>query len=135
MRENIIVAIVDDAILDMWVKMPYLQSKPDGRWGFFNEFIVNYPVCGVSRANIFTGRRRANLEGLYWHGPCDDLTTGTMAKWNQDLSPNHHYPKWLKDAGYYNGMLHKWLNVYPYTQGDGYIPAGYDFWRGGTGRQ
>lgn len=129
LRKNIILWIIDDAIMDMWVKFQYLMSFPDGHWLYNPRYFVNYPVCGVSRANILTGRRRRNLEGLFWHGQCDDLSPGTMARWNLDLSPVHHYPYWLQKVGYHTACLGKWLNQYPYTQGDTYIPPGWDHWK------
>ncbi len=135
-RENVVLIIVDDALLDIWARMTYLDSLPDGHWVKFSRAVVNYPVCAISRANIFTGRRRSNLganppsDSPYYHGgPADSSVVGTMAHWDANLGGEHMMPRWLQNAGYFTACYGKYLNIYPWNKGDSYIPIGWNDWK------
>ena len=129
-RENVVLIVVDDAIGDMWSKMTYLDSLPDGRWAKFPNAVVNYPLCGPSRLTLWTGRYNHHLDGMYWHGePGDTAVTGTLAHWDNTVGPTHMFPEWIRKAGYHNACIGKYLNIYPWSRGDAYIPAGWHEWK------
>lgn len=106
-----------------------------GTWHLFSRCIVNYPVCGVDRSIILTGKRQPNLvpgvvDGCYYHGgPADTATTGTMAYFDANVGGAHMLPRWLQTAGYWTGAYGKYLNVYPWSKGDAYISVGWNDWR------
>lgn len=130
-RENIVLIVVDDPTYDTFAQMSYLESNPDGRWAKFTRAVINYPVCGVSRASILSGRRQANLGGLYYHGQAGDAAvSGTVAHWDTDTASTNLFPSWLHKAGYRVGLVGKYLNLYPFGKGDAYIPAGWSKWNG-----
>lgn len=122
--------VVDDAILDMWVKMTYLDSLPDGRWAKFSNCVVNYPLCGPSRLTLWTGRYNHHLDGMYHHGDANEAAVaGTLAHWDNTVGPEHMLPRWLQKAGYHNACIGKYLNVYPWGRGDLYEPVGWHDWK------
>lgn len=103
-------------------------------WVKFNRLIPNTPVCAVSRGNIWTGRRTANLGGWWRHGLSGDAAVaGTTAYWDTQAgggdSGRNVFPSWLQRAGYHTAMVGKYLNGYPFARGDSYIPFGWNEWR------
>lgn len=103
-------------------------------WTKFANMVPNTPICAVSRANIFTGRRTANLGGFWRHGNSQDAAVvGTCAYWDIQAggadSGRNMFPHWLQRAGYHTAMVGKYLNGYPFGRGDSYIPIGWNEWR------
>jgi N-acetylglucosamine-6-sulfatase len=120
-RLNIVVILTDDQSFDTFpshpAALPWLQSQvedPDGHWLWFTNAFIQTPLCCPSRATILSGRYsrhthvRTNDDGARF----DD--TQTIATW-------------LHGAGYFTGLIGKYLNRYPFGRGP-YIPPGWDRW-------
>lgn len=100
-----------------------------GVWTHFPLGVVCYPVCGVSRGTILSGRRQQHLDGFYTHGESDQTATvGTAAWWDNLVGGSVLYPRALQRRGYKCGCFGKYINRYPWGKGDYYIPDGWDQW-------
>ena len=118
---NIIVILTDDqsygTIPHEPSAMPYLQSlleEPEGDWIRFPNAFVNTALCCPSRATT--------LSGQYAHH------TGVVR--NQDgefFDDTSSVATWLQDAGYYTGLVGKYMNLYPFGRAP-FIPPGWDEW-------
>lgn len=122
-RMNVVVIVTDDQSFDSIphdpVVMPYLQSitgDPDDHWIVFRNGFVTTPLCCPSRATLLTGRYPRN------HGV---LTNDDGDR----LDESQTIATWLRDAGYYTGLVGKYLNQYPFDRG-AYVPEGWDRWWG-----
>lgn len=126
-RPNIVFLFVDD--LDE-MQSPYLDAMPNtatllANQGlrFSNSFAPS-PSCAPARALTLTGRYAHN-NGVYDQSPPDggyDLFRDTQ---EQDTIATR-----LRDAGYRNAFLGKYINGYYHV--DSHIPAGWDEWFGLT---
>jgi arylsulfatase A-like enzyme len=120
-RPNIIVILTDDQSFDTLpshpAAMPWLQSQiqdPDGNWLWFPNAFISTPLCCPSRATI--------LSGLY--------SRHTHVRTNDDgdrFDESDTLATWLHDAGYFTGLVGKYLNRYPFGRGT-YVPPGWDRW-------
>lgn len=120
-RPNIIVILTDDQSFDTLpshpAAMPWLQAQiqgPDGSWLWFPNAFISTPLCCPSRATI--------LSGLYSHH--------THVRTNEDgerFDESDTLATWLHDAGYFTGLVGKYLNRYPFGRGS-YVPPGWDRW-------
>lgn len=112
-KPNILLLLVDDMRKD---ELPPLQFLRDGSWLNFTNAAVEVPMCCPSRASILTGRYssevgvRTNSEG----SNLDDSRT---------IAPV------MKAAGYRTGLAGKYLNDFPWTRPNTYVPPGWDYWR------
>ena len=122
-RWNFLVILTDDQSLDSIPHdppvMPYLQARigdPNDHWLVFRNGFVNTPLCCPSRATLLTGEYAHN------HGVLNnDL--------GEQLDESTTIAAALDGAGYYTGLVGKYLNQYPFG-GDPYVPTGWDHWVG-----
>jgi arylsulfatase A-like enzyme len=97
-------------------ELPPLKFKDDGTWLNFTHAAVEVPMCCPSRASILTGRYssevgvRTNSEG-------------------QNLDDSRTIATVMKTAGYRTGLAGKYLNDFPWTKPNTYVPPGWDYWR------
>ncbi len=120
-RLNIVVILTDDQSFDTLPSdppaLPWLQSQvqdPGGHWLTFPNAFIQTPLCCPSRATI--------LSGLY--------SRHTHVRTNDDgalFDETNTLATWLHDAGYFTGLIGKYLNRYPFGRGP-YIPPGWDRW-------
>ncbi|MGZ5301262.1 MAG: sulfatase family protein [Actinomycetota bacterium] len=120
-RLNIVVILTDDQSFDTLPSdppaLPWLQSQirdQDGHWLWFPNAFIETPLCCPSRATI--------LSGLY--------SRHTHVRTNDDgerFDETQTIATWLHDAGYFTGLIGKYLNRYPFGRGP-YIPPGWDRW-------
>lgn len=120
-RLNIVVILTDDQSFDTLPSdppaLPWLQTQirdPNGHWLSFPNAFIQTPLCCPSRATI--------LSGLY--------SRHTRVRTNDDgelFDETNTLATWLHDAGYFTGLIGKYLNRYPFGRGP-YIPPGWDRW-------
>jgi N-acetylglucosamine-6-sulfatase len=114
-RPNILVVLTDDQHMYHLKNMPFLSSKPRGKWVRFPRAFLNVPFCCPSRATILTGQ--------YAHHHGINGSNGSK------LDDSSTIATWLDGAGYRTGLVGKYLNGYPFrTDVDNYIPPGWDYW-------
>lgn len=114
MAYNIVVALLDDAPRDTLSRMPHLQTKPHGNWVTFTDGVVCNPLCGTSRATLFTGQYTVR-HGVTDHHRC----------WAYGESDSLAVA--LRRAGYATAIIGKYINYHPWTDpttGEGYTPPG-----------
>ena len=121
-RLNILVNPTDDQSFDSLPSnppaMPWLQSQVQyGR----NMAVVpervhpRTPLCCPSRAAVVVGTGA----GRHSHVRTND--DGHLFDESQTIAT------WLHDAGYFTGLIGKYLNRYPFGRGP-YVPPGWDRW-------
>jgi N-acetylglucosamine-6-sulfatase len=120
-RLNIVVILTDDQSFDTLPSdppaLPWLQSQirnRDAHWLWFPEAFIQTPLCCPSRATILSGRYSRHT-----HVRTND--DGELFDETQTIAT------WLHDAGYFTGLIGKYLNRYPFERGP-YIPPGWDRW-------
>lgn len=112
-RPDVLVVLLDDLRSDELAPLSFLR---DGSWTRFTDAAVEVPMCCPSRASLLTGRYasdvgvRSNSEGAH----LDDRRTLATA---------------VRAAGYRTGLAGKYLNGFPWTRPDTYVPPGWDHWR------
>ncbi|MEZ4518216.1 MAG: sulfatase-like hydrolase/transferase [Chloroflexota bacterium] len=118
-KPNIVVIMTDDQDFDSLPVMRNLMGRPEGSWVNFTNAFVNHSVCCPSRATTLTGQY-SHTHGAIGNPYCDQMDdTNTL-------------PVWLDEAGYETALLGKYLNGYPWDQGDNYVPSGWDVFDGGN---
>jgi N-acetylglucosamine-6-sulfatase len=120
-RLNIVVILTDDQSFDTLPSdppaFPWLQSQirdRDAHWLWFPDAFIQTPLCCPSRATILSGRYSRHT-----HVRTND--DGALFDETQTIAT------WLQDAGYFTGLIGKYLNRYPFGRGP-YIPPGWDRW-------
>ena len=120
-RLNIVVILTDDQSFDTFPSyppaLPWLQSQvqdPGGHWLWFPDAFIQTPLCCPSRATILSG-----LDSRHTHVRTND--DGARFDDTQTIAT------WLHGAGYFTGLIGKYLNRYPFGRGP-YIPPGWDRW-------
>jgi arylsulfatase A-like enzyme len=106
--------------------MPKTRELIGGKGVTFPNNFVNYSLCCPSRSTFLTGQYshntgvRGNQEPI---GGFDHLNSANTL------------PVWLQGAGYYTGLIGKYLNGYEAHRADPggpLIPPGYSEWHGST---
>jgi len=120
-RPNIVVILTDDQSFDTLPSnppaMPWLQSQildRAGEWLRFPNAVISSPLCCPSRATILSGRYAQTTRVF-------DNDQGYRFDESSTVAT------WLHDAGYFTGLVGKYLNKYPFDRGP-YVPPGWDRW-------
>jgi N-acetylglucosamine-6-sulfatase len=122
-RKNIVVVMMDDCPPDALDKMPYLTGKAAGSWVDFPQAIVAQPICGPSRATIFTGRY-ASTHGVERNDDADSVI-------DFGIDPSVLLAPALARTGYATGCFGKYQNRWPWVAQGGTsadIPPGWSRW-------
>jgi arylsulfatase A-like enzyme len=121
-RPNIVFVLTDD--LDqrsMWA-LPTMRAVAE-RGTTFTRAYVSSPLCSPSRATILTGRYPQNTGVLRNRPPF-----GGFESFHASGLESETVAVWLRRAGYRTGLVGKYINQFPNTAGQGYIPPGWDYW-------
>lgn len=117
-KPNIVLILVDDMAAKHLPLMPYLASKPNGKWIDFPNTFTHFPLCCPSRATL--------LSGQYAHHHEVNSNNNYNRFLNEELVA---LPVWLQNADYQTAHIGKYLNGYPLnTQSQTYVPPGWDYW-------
>ena len=110
----------DDQTVEQMRVMDNVNSLIGGEGATFTNSFVNFPLCCPSRATFLTGQYAHN------HGVlANDAPNGGFTRF-QSLHGNNNLAIWLQRAGYYTGMIGKYLNRY---QNDPLVPRGWSEWQ------
>lgn len=121
-QPNIVLINMDDFRQTDWPYMPRtLKALAGAR--MFSNYIIDAPLCGPSRASLLTGRYVHNT-GVFWNEGAPDEIAGYSAYMDRHLD-RVSLGRVLQRAGYWTGMIGKFMNVYDGTQAQ---PAGWDRW-------
>jgi N-acetylglucosamine-6-sulfatase len=110
-RPNFLIIITDDQRLDTVGYMQHTQELIFDQGVEFSNAYVTTPRCCPSRASIFTGQY-AHQHGVVENNVVLDETTLIER---------------LHEAGYYTGLVGKYLNSYPRDTADAPLPE-FDYW-------
>jgi N-acetylglucosamine-6-sulfatase len=121
-RFNVVLIVTDDqnanTIPTNPAPMPWLQARvadPTDRWTRFTTAVTNISLCCPARATLLTGQ----------YGNHTGVETNKAAGQFRDSST---LATWLDGAGYYTGLVGKYLNAYPWNRGISWKPPGWDKW-------
>ena len=125
-RPNVLVVTTDDQTQASMSVMPKTRQLIGGSGVTFPNNFVNYSLCCPSRATFLTGQ--------YSH---NDNVRGNQEPFGgfDHLNSANTLPVWLQGAGYYTGLIGKYLNGYEAHRADPggpLIPPGYSEWHGST---
>jgi len=125
---NVVVFVMDDMRATDWKALPRIRALVGMRGRIYPNFILNTPICGPSRATLFTGRLPGN------HGVMENDENDTQS-WNQmnrgvgRTGTLHHA---AQRRGYRTGLFGKFLNGAPLN---GPISPGLDRWSSTSGQR
>jgi N-acetylglucosamine-6-sulfatase len=125
-RPNVLVIETDDQTQASMSVMPQTRQLIGGHGVTFPNNFVNFSLCCPSRATFLTGQ--------YAH---NDGVRGNQAPLGgfDRLNSSNTLPVWLQGAGYYTGLIGKYLNGYEAHRDDPggpLIPPGWTEWHGST---
>jgi arylsulfatase A-like enzyme len=113
---NVFLVLTDDQEIDTSdaPSMPYLGSDPYGGWVRMPNAVLSTPLCYPSRGNTLTGQRS------------DHNGQRKNAGIPPAFDENNTILKWAQDAGYFVGMIGKFVNDWPNGR-PAFTPAGIDW--------
>jgi len=118
-QPNVVVIETDDQTVESMRIMSNVNSLIGDQGTTFNNSFVNFSLCCPSRATFLTGQYAHN-HGVLSNAP----PTGGFATFEK-LHGDNNLAVWLQDAGYFTGMIGKYLNQYSNKAG---IPPGWSDW-------
>ena len=130
-RPNIILIVLDDMRADDLAAMPAVQSLLVDRGISFANFMTTAPGCAPARASILRGQYPHNHGVLRSQGE-----QGGFARFHELGNERSTIATWLQDAGYTTALIGKYLNHYPFEEGNPngfpatYRPPGWNEWAG-----
>jgi N-acetylglucosamine-6-sulfatase len=131
-RPNIILILTDDMAARDVAVMPKLQSLLGKTGTTFSRYFVTDSLCCPSRSSILRGQF-VHDHHTFGNQPPD----GGFEKFHAAGNEKSTIATWMKVAGYRTGLMGKYLNGYPRTVAENYVPPGWDEWdsprRGGYG--
>ena len=112
---NVLVIESDDQTVESMKAMQNVNSLIGAQGATFKNNFVNYSLCCPSRSTFLTGEYEHN-HGVLGNSP----PNGGFQRF-QALHGDNNLAVWLEDAGYYTGLIGKYLNGY---NNDPAVPAG-----------
>lgn len=124
-RPNIILVLTDDLDHNLGTleQLPKLRRLLAGQGTTFTNMFVSQSMCCPSRASIQRGQYVHNHQVLSNSPP-----EGGFERFHELGHEGSTIGTWLQAAGYRTGLLGKYLNGYPNTAGQTYMPPGWDEW-------
>ena len=119
-QPNVLVIETDDQTVESMRVMDNVNSLIGAEGATFTNSFVNFPLCCPSRATFLTGQYAHN-HGVLGNAP----PNGGFTRF-QSLHGNNNLAVWMQRAGYYTGMIGKYLNRY---QNDPPVPRGWSEWQ------
>src|SRR5438046_10346988 len=86
--------------------MQNVNSLIGAQGATFKNSFVNYSLCCPSRSTFLTGQYAHN-HGVWGN----QLPTGGFDRF-ESLHGDNNLAVWLQNAGYYTGLIRKYLNLY-----------------------
>jgi len=120
---NIIFILTDDMADTDLAYMPRTIKLIKNQGISFDEFFVSISLCCPSRTSILRGQYAQNTKITD-----NTFPGGGFEKVYERGLEKSMLPVWLKQAGYRTALFGKYLNEYPGTPGQTYIPPGWDEW-------
>jgi arylsulfatase A-like enzyme len=122
-KPNILFVLTDDLDLGEMAQMPIVREKLAEQGATFDNYFVSVSLCCPSRATTLRGQYAHNT-GIKTNGG----TNGGFVTAHSNGVESSTIATWLHQDGYRTGLMGKYLNGYPNTAGDTYVPPGWDEW-------
>jgi N-acetylglucosamine-6-sulfatase len=122
-RPNVLVIETDDQTVESMRVMANVESLIAEKGATFDKSFVNFSLCCPSRVTFLTGQYMHNHGVTGNSGP-----TGGFNRF-EALHAHNNLAVWLKRAGYYTGLIGKYLNGYV---NDPPVPPGWSEWHVAT---
>jgi N-acetylglucosamine-6-sulfatase len=118
-RPNVLVIETDDQTVESMRVMANVESLIAEKGATFEKSFVNFSLCCPSRVTFLTGQ--------YMHNHGVTRNTGPTGGFRgfEALHAHNNLAVWLKRAGYYTGLIGKYLNGY---QNNPLVPPGWSEW-------
>ena len=116
---NVLVIESDDETRESLRVMHNVNSLIGAQGATFKNSFVNYSLCCPSRATFLTGQYAHN------HGVTNNVGPSGGFQRFESLHGDNNLAVWLQDAGYYTGMIGKYLNGYANSPP---VPPGWSEW-------
>ncbi len=131
-KPNIIVILSDDQMISDMEFMPHTNELIVEEGTSFSHAYTPFSACCPSRASILRGQYSHNTKVRYNKPPVGGYPV-YLAEGHEDSN----VATWLQDAGYYTGLIGKYMNGYPrypdmgpsenYVP-DSHVPKGWSEW-------
>ncbi|MBK9092889.1 MAG: sulfatase [Anaerolineae bacterium] len=122
-RPNILFIVADDLDAASVSAMPQVQALLRGQGLTFTQAFVTNSVCCPSRTTFLRGQY-THSHHIYTNRAPDG---GFELVYQLGLEQST-VATWLHDAGYRTALFGKYLNNYPETASETYMPPGWDEW-------
>ena len=122
-RPNILFLLTDDLNLDEISVMPHLKSLLIDQGVSFSNYFVSVSLCCPSRSTTLRGQYSHNT-----HVETNGGTNGGFATAHALGLEQSTIGTWLQAAGYRTALIGKYLNGYPNSVSDTYVPPGWNEW-------
>lgn len=129
-RHNILFVLTDDMALGDLAFMPNTQALIADQGATFDNYFVNSSVCCPSRATTLRGQYEHNTGVLSNGGSNGGFEKAYRSGIERDTIATH-----LQHAGYQTGLFGKYLNGYPNSAPETYVPPGWNDWASPGARQ
>ena len=120
-KRNILFILTDDLDLGEIAQMPNLQSMLVQQGVSFSNYFASVSLCCPSRATTLRGQYSHNT-GVETNG---GLNGGFETAHRLGIE-NSTIATWLHATGYRTALVGKYLNGYPNTVAETYVPPGWD---------
>jgi N-acetylglucosamine-6-sulfatase len=129
-RPNIILILTDDLDRNLGTldQLPKLKEMIAGQGLTFPNMFVTESLCCPSRSSIQRSQYIHNHQVLGNVPPA-----GGFEKFHALHEDESTVGTWLKGAGYRTGYMGKYLNGYPDTAAQNFVPPGWDEWDSPSG--
>ena len=124
-RPNVILVLTDDLDHNLGTldHLPKIKEMVGGQGVTFPNMFVSESLCCPSRSSIQRSQYIHNHQVLGNSPP-----NGGFEKFHQLNEEQSTIGTWVKAAGYRTGFMGKYLNGYPDTAAQNYVPPGWDEW-------
>jgi len=133
-KPNIVFILTDDLDRDLYFdasQFPKFNSLLVDKGTTFSNAFVTDSLCCPSRSSILRGQHVHNHDVRSNRPPL-----GGFEKFHGNGDEKSTIATWLHDSGYRTGLLGKYLNGYPNSAEQTFVPPGWDVWAspiGGNG--
>jgi arylsulfatase A-like enzyme len=122
-KPNVLFVLTDDMRIDDLQFMPNVKALIGDQGTTFDNYFDNVTLCCPARTSILRGQYSHNTGVLSNGGKNGGFEMAYSSKVEQSTIATA-----MHDAGYTTGLFGKYLNGYPNTASDSYIPPGWDQW-------
>jgi N-acetylglucosamine-6-sulfatase len=122
-KPNILFLLTDDLDLKSISVMPHLKTLLIDQGMSASNYFVSVSLCCPSRTTTLRGQYSHNTGVETNGGSNGGFQTAHKLGVEKDTIAT-----WLKAGGYRTGLFGKYLNGYPNTAADNFVPPGWDTW-------